>query len=234
MGVLGQPWDTGGWWRPQEEGSLALGKYHARAQALAPSALSQKGMNTRCGANVPVQFETGVRPGSDPRSSRNERPRRRRNTSNRKQKCSTVKAFGKCSLQPRDESRAASSARLCPNSVNYTPNPDLVKCSGVEMGFLSFFWPRSMRDFSSPTNTSGTRAPCSGFLTGRCALIWGLRAASSQPTVFIHRGVVYFSPHLQPLSRWVTREFGEVAPGTQSNGSCPPSNFSPCVSSCTR
>lgn len=191
-------------------------------------------MNTRRSANVPPQLETEcVRQGSDPRSSRKERPRRRRNTSNRKQKCSTAKAFGKCSLQPRDESLAAPSVCVWPNFVDYTPNPELVQCSGVEMGSLSFFWPRSMRDHSSPTNTNGTRAPCTVFLTGRCVLVWGLRSASSQPTVFIHRGVVYFSPHLQPLSRWVTREFGGVAPGTQSNGSCPPSNFFPWVSSCT-
>ena len=89
-----------------------------------------------------------------------ERPRRRRNTS--KRKCSTAKASGKCSLQSRDEPWAAPSARVWPNSVDYTPNPELVHCSGVEMGFVSFVWPRSMRDLSSPTNTNGTCAPCSG------------------------------------------------------------------------
>ena len=89
-----------------------------------------------------------------------ERPRRRRNTS--KRKCSTAKASGKCSLQSRDEPWAAPSARVWPNSVDYTPNPELVQCSGVEMGFVSFVWPRSMRDLSSPTNTNGTCAPCSG------------------------------------------------------------------------
>ena len=137
-------------------------------------------MNTRRSANVPAQLETEcVRQGSDPRSSRKERPRRRRNTSNRKQKCSTAKAFGKCSLQPRDESLAAPSVCVWPNFVDYTPNPELVQCSGVEMGSLSFFWPRSMRDHSSPTNTNGTRAPCTVFLTGRCVLVWGLRSASS-------------------------------------------------------
>ena len=114
-------------------------------------------MNTRRSANLPAQLETEcVRQGSDPRSFCKERPRRRRNTSNRKQKCSTAKAFGKCSLQPRDEPRAAPSACVWPNSVDYTPNPELVQCSGAEMGSLSFFWPRSMRDLRSPTPTTGT------------------------------------------------------------------------------